>query len=68
MRKSIFKLDSTLQKFISSRNLLGKPQGEKNRRYLADFTVNAFQSENDQSYDDGSNCGPSLQRNPVEML
>ena len=32
--------------------------------YLTDFSVNASQSESDQSFDDVSNCGPHPQKKP----
>ena len=62
MENVIFKLGSTLEKFISTNNPLGKSRGENDRGYLTDFSVNASQSEIDQSSDDESNCGPPPQK------
>ena len=64
MENAIFKLGSTLEKFISTNNLLGKSRGEYDRRYLTDFSVNASQPEIDQSSDKESNCSPSPQKKP----
>ena len=44
MENFIFKLGSTLEKFISTNNPLGKSRRENNRGYLTDFSVNASQS------------------------
>ena len=64
MENAIFKLGSTLEKFISTNNPTGRSRGEKDRGYLTDFSVNASQSEIDQSSDDESNCGPPPQKQP----
>ena len=64
MENAIFKLGSTLENFISTNNRSGKPRGENDREYLTDFSVNASQSEIDQSSDDESNCGPPPQKKP----
>ena len=61
MENAIFKLGSTLENFIST----GKSRGEKDRGYLTDFSVNASQSDIDQSSDDESNCGPPPQKKPT---
>ena len=61
MENSIFKLGSTLENFNSKNNPSGKPRGENDR---ADFSVNASQSEIDQSSDNESNCGPPPQKKP----
>ena len=61
---AIFKLGSTLENFISTNNRSGKSRGENDREYLTDFSVNACQSEIDQSSDDESNCGPPPQKKP----
>ena len=58
------KLGSTLEKFISTNNPSGKPRGENDRGYLTDFSVNASQSEIDQSPDEESNCDPPPQKKP----
>ena len=47
MENAIFKLGSTLGKFISTNNPPGRSRGENNRGYLTDFSVNASQSETD---------------------
>ena len=49
MENAIFKLASTLEKFISTNNPLGKSRAENDRGYLTDFSINASQSEIDQS-------------------
>ena len=46
MENAIFKFGSTLEKFISTNNPLGKPRGENDSRYLTDFSVSASQTEN----------------------
>ena len=56
----IFKLWSTLEKFISANNLSGKPQGENDREYLTDFSVNASSSEIYQSSDDAWRYNTSI--------
>ena len=38
------------------------------RGYLADFSVNASQSEIDQSSDEESNCGPPPQKKPSSIV
>ena len=55
---AIFKSGTTLENFISTNNRSGKSRGENDKEYLTDFSVNASQSEIDQSSDDESNCGP----------
>ena len=62
MENDIFKFGSTLENFISTSNPSGKSQGENDRGYLTDFSVNSSQSEIDQSSDDESNCGPPPQK------
>ena len=62
MENAIFKLGSTLEKFISTNNPSGKSRGENDRGYLTDFSVTASQSEIDQSSDNESNCGPPPQK------
>ena len=64
MENAIFKLGSTLEKFILTNNPLGESRGENDREYLTDFSVNASQYEIDQSSDDESNCGPPPQKKP----
>ena len=64
MENAIFKLENTLEKFISTSNHSGKSRGENDRGYLTDLSVNASQSEIDQSSDDESNCDPPLQKKP----
>ena len=41
MENATFKLESTLESFISTNNSSGKSRGEYNRGYLTDFSVNA---------------------------
>ena len=53
-----------LEKFISTNNPSGRSRGENNRGYLTDFSVDASQSEIDQSSDEASNCGPPPQKKP----
>ena len=71
LENAIFKLGSTLENFISTNNPSGRSQGENDRGYLTDFSVNVSQSETDQSADDESNCGPppqkKLSRNAVNV-
>ena len=62
MENTIFKLGSTLEKFISTNNPSGKSQRKNDRAYLTDFSVIPSQSEIDQSFDDESNCGPPAQK------
>ena len=64
MENSILKLESTLEKFVSTNSLSGKSRGKNNRGYRTDFSVNPSQSEIDQSSDDESNCGPPPQKQP----
>ena len=64
MKNAIFKSGSTLENFISTSNSSGKLRGENDRGYLTDFSVNASQSEIDQSFDDESTCGPPPQKKP----
>ena len=68
METAIFKLGSTLEKFISTNNPTGRSQGENDRGYLTDFSVNASQSETDQSSDEESNCGPPSQKKPSSIV
>ena len=49
MKNTFFKLESTLEKFLSAKSFSHKSRGEKYRGYLADFSVNASQSEIDHS-------------------
>ena len=53
-----------LEKFISTNNPPGRSRGENNRGYLADFSVDASQSEIDKSSDEESDCGPPHQKKP----
>ena len=64
MENAIFKLGSTLENFISTNNRSGKSRGENDKGYLTDFSVNASQSEIDQSSDNEGNCGPPPQKKP----
>ena len=64
MENVIFKLGSPLEKFISVNHPSSKSQGENDRAYLTNFSVNASQSETDQSSDDKSNCGPPPRKKP----
>ena len=64
MENVIFKLGSLLEKFISVNHPSSKSQGENDRAYLTNFSVNASQSETDQSSDDKSNCGPPPRKKP----
>ena len=64
MENAIFKLGSMLEKFISKSNPPGRSRGENNRWYLTDFSVNASQSEIDQSSDKESNWDPPPQKKP----
>ena len=64
MENAIFKLGSALENFISTNNPSVKSREEYDREYLTDFSVNASQSEIDQSSDDESNCGPPPQKKP----
>ena len=68
MENAIFKLESTLENFISTNNPSGKSRGENDSGYMTDFSVNVSQSEIDQSSDNESNYSHLLQRNPAEML
>ena len=63
MENSIFKLGSALEKLISRNNPSGNSQGENDRGYLTDFSLNVSQSETDQSSDESS-CGPPPQKKP----
>ena len=62
MENAIFKLGSRLEKFISTNNPSGKSRGENDRGYLTDFSVNASQSEINQSSDDECTCDPPPQQ------
>ena len=62
MENAIFKLGSRLEKFISTNYPPGRSRGENDRSYLTDFSVNASQSEIDQSSDEESNYGPPPQK------
>ena len=53
-----------MEKFISTNNPPGRARGENDRGYLIDFSVNASQSEIDQSSDKESNCGSPPQKKP----
>ena len=64
MKNAICKLESTLEKFVSTNSPSGKSRGENDRAYLTDFSVNTSQSEIDQASDDESNCGPPPQKKP----
>ena len=70
MENAIFKLGSTFEKFISTstNNPTGRSRGENDRGYLTDFSVNASQSEIDQSSDEESNCGPPPQKKPSSIV
>ena len=64
MENTIFKLGSTLEKFISTNNPPGRSRGESDRGYLTDFSANASKSEIDQFSGEESNCGPPPQKKP----
>ena len=68
MENSIFKLLSTLEKFISASEPSGKSRGENGRGYLTKTSVNASQSEIDQLSDNESNYAHLLERNPARIL
>ena len=68
MENAIFKLGSTLEKFISTNNPTRRSRGENDRGYLTDFSVNASQSETDQSSDEESNYGPPPQKKPSSII
>ena len=68
VENAIFRLGSSFEKFISTNNPTGRSQGENDRGYLTDFSVNASQSEIDQSSDEESNCGPPLQKKPSSIV
>ena len=61
-------MGSTFEKFVSTNNPTGRSQGENDRGYLTDFSVNAYQSEIDQSSDEESNCGPPPQKKPSSIV
>ena len=65
MENAIFKLGSTLGKFISTTNTSGKSRGKNDRGYLTDFSVNPSQSQINQSFDNESNCGPPPQKKSI---
>lgn len=48
MENIIFELSSTLEKFISVNNPLGKLQGKNDRGYLTGFSISTSQSEIEQ--------------------
>ena len=62
MENAIFKLGSTLEKLISTKSPSGKSRRENDREYLTDFSLNASQSEIDQSSDEDSNCASFPQK------
>ena len=64
MENAIFKLRSTLEKFISTNNPPGRSREKNDREYLTDMSVNASQPEIDQSSDEERNCGPPPQKKP----
>ena len=64
MENAIFKLGSTLEKFISTNNPPVRSRGENDRGYLTDFSFIASQPEIDQSSDEESNCCPPPQKKP----
>ena len=68
MENAIFKLGSTFEKFISTNNPTGRSRGENDRGYLADFSVNASQSEIDQSSDKEGNCSPPPLKKPISIV
>ena len=68
MENAIFKLGSTFEKFILTNAPTGRSRGENDRGYLIDFSVNASQSEIDQSSDEESNCGPPPQKKPSSIV
>ena len=68
MENAIFKLGSTFDKFISTNNPTGRSRGENDKGYLTDFSVNASQSEIDQSSDEESNWGPPPQKKPSSIV
>ena len=65
---AIFKLEITLEKFISTNNLPGRSPGENDGGYLTDFSVNASQSEIDQPSEEESNCGPPPRKKPSSKV
>ena len=68
MENAIFKLGSTFEKFISTNNPTVRSRGENDRGYLTDFSVNASQSEINQSSDEESNFGPPPQKKPSSKV
>ena len=68
MENVIFKLGSPLEKFISVNHPSSKSQGENDRAYLTNFSVNASQSETDQSSDVRVTMVYLLERNLAGML
>ena len=64
MENAIFKLGSTLEKFILTNNPPGRSREENDRGYLTDFSVNPSHSEINQSSDEEGNCGPPPQKKP----
>ena len=68
MENAIFKLGSTFEKFFSTNNPPDRSRGENDRGYLTDFSVNASQSEIDQSSDEESNCRPPAQKKPSSIV
>ena len=68
IENAIFELGSTLEKFSSANNPLGKLQGKNHGGYLTGFSVNASKSEIDQSSDGVINFGHLLKRIPAGML
>ena len=68
VENAIFNSGSTLEKFISTSNPPGRLQRENDRGYLTGVSVNASQSETDQSSDEESNCGPPPQKKPSSIV
>ena len=65
MENAIFKLESTLENFISTNNSPGRSRGENDRGYLTDFSANAPQFEIDQPSDEERTVAHLLKRNPA---
>ena len=57
-----------MEKFSSTNNPPGRSRGENDRGYLTEFSVNASQSEIDQSSAEESNCDPPLQKKPSSRV
>ena len=62
MENAIFESMNTLEKFISTKNSSCKSQRGNDRGYLANFSVNAFQSEIDPPSDDETCVPPACSK------